>query len=121
MNILILVFAEVVYPRLMTLLYIKERVEIFCNVHCAQAFEGCMGSKGSLIAWTNASLLCAGEEFASECGWRVQGENGQMTELVVGARRLERPKSSTVWRTYATLAGIPVLYPNCQPVNLNLH
>ena len=45
-NILVLVFAEVVYGIDGVFLEIRERLEELCDVYRGQAFERCMGRMG---------------------------------------------------------------------------
>jgi len=73
-NILVIVFAMVVYSVDGVFFEIRERLKRkrlkkLCSVHRGQAFERRMGKWECLIAWTNACLLFAGDLYQNTvCG-----------------------------------------------------
>ena len=88
----------------------------FATFTAAKRLRGAWGEWESLMAWTNASLLCAGDELASGSEDRVSGGGGKWdrrtTEFVGGPRRSARAKSSTAWRSCSAILGgiiIPAL------------
>src|SRR6266850_6162653 len=115
-NILVIVFAKVVYSVGGVFFEIRERLKKLCSVHRGQAFERCMGKWECLIAWTNACLLFAGDELV--CGVH----ESDVTELLAGTRRSARPKSSmlTLLFGYTVVAGI-CSTQLCRPQSEKVH
>src|SRR6266850_1498692 len=125
-NILVIVFAKVVYSVGGVIFEIRERLKKLCSVHRGQVFERCMFKWECLIAWTNACLLFAGDELVSEHRvwyYSTSERKGEMDEnnarrdhrLSLNTRRSARPKGSTVQYGLTLLFVYWLAYCICSP------
>jgi hypothetical protein len=97
-NILVLVFAKVVYGIDSVFLEIREGLEKLCDIHGGQTFERCMGRMGKSNRMNQCfSSLCRERTWISVAYmmWKGEVDWKRTTEWLTGNRRSARPNSST--------------------------